>query len=61
MEWDIGRLKWILMLIAVLLVTAAYGFIASAPCRVIDGVAYCSFHERAEDLYQAYKDLTKGS
>jgi hypothetical protein len=60
MEWEFKRLKWVLVLMAILLVTAAYGFLASAPCRVIDGVAHCSFHDRAEDLYQAYKGLIKG-
>ncbi len=59
MERELGRLRWILLGVVILLVAAAGWMFSTVPCEIINGVGYCSFHERAEELHEAWKGLSR--
>ncbi len=58
MDRELRALRWVLMVMAIV-VMAAWVF-GSLPCHITNGVTYCSFHDRAEDLHDAWKSFLNG-
>lgn len=60
MEQDFRMLKWVFLGLTMAIILAAASVLWRVPCQITDGVTYCSFHERAEELHETWKALLNG-